>query len=423
MVVYQRRGIQMKSVQSATAASDGAHSFVPEISQPNLDLLGRAQSLYSLIHEHAPDSDRDRRVSEVVIDALEELDLFQVCTPRRYGGFQSNFRTLFELTAEIARGDGGTAWAFALLNSNAWGVGTYSREAQDDIWGANPRARITWATNPAAGPTASARKVDGGYVISGRWPYASGSLHAQWVNLGFDVEIDGAPVRMMSLVPMDEVTLEDTWYVAGMRGSGSNTVVGTEVFAPDYRTQSFDNLNEGNYASEFTDELEYLTPMAPHFSLVLVGAQIGLAQAALDYALEKLPTRGVTYTKYAKGSDAPTNQIAVAEAANAIDTARMLGRRACYDIDAAVVTNRGQIDWATRARIRMDLATIAVLCRESIDKMLTAIGSAAFASVNPLQQVWRDSETASRHAMVNEGVSKETYGKSLLGIDEFVMPI
>lgn len=83
----------MKSVQSATAASDGAHSFVPEISQPNLDLLGRAQSLYSLIHEHAPDSDRDRRVSEVVIDALEELDLFQVCTPRRYGGFQSNFRT------------------------------------------------------------------------------------------------------------------------------------------------------------------------------------------------------------------------------------------------------------------------------------------------------------------------------------------
>lgn len=393
------------------------------ISQPDADLLERARSLYPMVKEHAPDSDRDRRVSQAVIDRMEELDLFQVCTPRRYGGFQANFRTLFDLTAEIARGDGGTAWAFALLNSNAWSIGTYSRQVQDEIWGADPRARITTAFNPAAGPSASARKVEGGYLISGRWPYASGSLHASWVNLGFNVEVDGELVRMMTLLPMSEVQIEDTWYVAGMRGSGSNTIVGSDLFAPDYRTQTYVDLVEGNYASEFVDEVEYLTPTIPNFDLILVAAQLGLAQAALDYALETLPKRAVTYTRYRKGSDAPSNQIAVAEAANAIDTARMLANRACFDLDNAAVTNGGVIDLAGRARIRMDSASIAVLCRESIDKMLTAVGSAAFASASPLQQIWRDSETASRHAMVNVGVSKEVYGRSLFGDHEFVMAI
>lgn len=393
------------------------------ISQPDADLMKKARSLYPLVREHALDSDRDRRVSQVVIDKMEELDLFQVCTPRRYGGFQANFRTLFDLTAEIARGDGGTAWAFALLNSNAWDIGTYSRQAQDEIWGANPRARITTVVEPAAGPTASARRVDGGYLISGRWPYASGSLHAQWAELGFNVEIDGETVRMMTLLPINEVTVEDTWYVAGMRGSGSNTIVGRDLFAPDYRTQTFVDLVEGNYASEFVDEVEYLTPFAPNHNLILVAAQIGLAQAALDFALEILPQRGVTKTKYRKGSEAPSNQIAVAEAANAIDVARMLAKRACYDIDAAAVFNGGAIDLPTRARIRMDTASIAVQCREAIERMLTAVGSAAFASTNPLQQIWRDAGTASRHAMVNVGVSKEVYGRTLLGDEEFVIAI
>ena len=391
------------------------------ISQPDADLMKKARSLYPLVREHALDSDRDRRVSQVVIDKMEELDLFQVCTPRRYGGFQANFRTLFDLTAEIARGDGGTAWAFALLNSNAWSVGTYSRQAQDEIWGANPRARITTATNPAG--ASSARRVDGGYLISGRWPYASGSHHAQWVNLGFNVEIDGETVRMMTLLPINEVTVEDTWYVAGMRGSGSNTIVGRDLFAPDYRTQRHADLVEGNYASEFVDEVEYLTPTIPNFNLILVAAQIGLAQAALDFALEILPQRGITHTKYRKGSEAPSNQIAVAEAANAIDVARMLAKRACYDIDAAAVFNGGAIDLPTRARIRMDSASIAVQCREAIERLLTAVGAAAFASTSPLQQIWRDAGIASRHAMVSVGISKELYGRTLLGDEEFVIAI
>lgn len=101
----------------------------------------------------------------------------------------------------------------------------------------------------------------------------------------------------------------------------------------------------------------------------------------------------------------------------------MLAKRACYDIDAAAVFNGGAIDLPTSARIRMDTASIAVQCREAIERMLTAVGSAAFASTNPLQQIWRDAGTASRHAMVNVGVSKEVYGRTLLGDEEFVIAI
>lgn len=389
-----------------------------EISQPNRELVDRAVSLRDTLRANAAASDRERRLSEEDIQRMTETELLQVCVPRRYGGWQSNFRTLFDVTIEIAAGNGAAGWVCALLNSSGWMAATSLAQAQDDIWAKDPTARVAAVLQPAT----DVRRADGGYVVSGKWPYGSGSLHAQWANLGFIAEVDGRPSQLLGLVPMSDLSIEDTWYVAGMRGTGSNTIVGDDIFIPDHRIQGFDDLAMDRYATEHTDEVEYRAPFIALAGLVLAAPQIGLAQAALERTLEKLPNRAVTYTKYERGSEAPTNQLAVAEAATAIDMARLLAHRACRDIDCAAATGE-LLDHLTRARIRMDTGTTITLCRDAIDKLLSATGAGAFATVNPLQQMWRDSEIASRHALINPEVAKEVYGKALFGLDDQVAPI
>ena len=392
---------------------------VADHGESSSDLVERAIALRPVLRANSPHSDTERRLADEVVAAMQAAGLLQVCIPRRYGGYQADFTTLFNLTTEIARGDGSAAWVCALINSGAWMVGTYPRQAQDDVWRDAPYTRIATVLQQT---TSVSRRVNGGYVISGTWPYGSGSLHAQWANLGFIVDDGGEPSQVLGLVPMSELSIEDTWYVAGMRGSGSNTIVGNDVFVADHRIQHFRDLAVDRFATELVDEVEYRAPFVPIAGLVLAAPQIGLTTAALDLTLEKLPGRAVTYTKYTHGSDSPTNQIGVAEAANAIDIARLVAHRACADIDNAARTSE-PLDVRTRARIRMDTATAITMSRNAINTLLSVNGADSFATVNPLQQIWRDSETASRHALINPEIAREIYGKALLGVDDMVMPI
>ncbi|NED83970.1 oxidoreductase, partial [Streptomyces sp. SID11233] len=114
------------------------------------------------------------------IKALTEAGLFRLTVPRRLGGFETNFRTMLEVTSELARGCGSTAWVATLINVTNWTVGLFPERAQLDVWGSGPDARVCGVL----APTSTSRKVEGGWRVTGRWGFASGSLHAQWANLG-----------------------------------------------------------------------------------------------------------------------------------------------------------------------------------------------------------------------------------------------
>jgi alkylation response protein AidB-like acyl-CoA dehydrogenase len=154
----------------------------------------------------------------------------------------------------------------------------------------------------------------------------------------------------------------------------------------------------------------------------LIGPQLGLAQAALDYVIEKAHKRGVTYTVYEQQVDSPTFQLAVARAANLVDSAHLHAYRAAADIDDAARAGRWP-DYAARARVRMDTGYTAETAREAIRILCSAHGAASFADASPLQRWWRDSEVASRHGVVHPDISAEVYGRALLGFTEGVTPL
>jgi 3-hydroxy-9,10-secoandrosta-1,3,5(10)-triene-9,17-dione monooxygenase len=378
------------------------------------DLVERAAKLVPLLAGNAAATEAARRVVEENITAIDEAGLFSIMRPARHGGLETDFRTMLEVSRELARGCGSTAWVTTLMNVCAWFTGLWPEQAQDDVWGADPNARVAGVL----APTGTTREVEGGMIVSGRWGWASGSAHSQWALVGVPRSQD----QGMILVPMSDVTIEDTWFVAGMRGTASNTLVVDEVFVPDHRYVSVPPAITGELARDFPDEALYRSAFVPVASLVLAGPQLGLAQAALDLVIEKAPRRTISYTFYENQVASPSVQLSLAKAASLIDSAHLHAYRAAADIDEYAAAG-AYPDYDLRARMRMDTGAAVTHAREAIRILLSTHGASSFAESSPLQRIWRDSETASRHAVVNPEIGAEVYGKALLGVRGDVTPL
>ena len=148
---------------------------------------------------------------------MADAGLLSLMQPVRYGGLQTDFRTLLEVSREVGRACGSTAWLTSLLNANAWFVGLFPAQAQDDVWAEDANALVAGVVTPSG----TAVAVDGGYRVSGRWTPASGCAHADWAVLGVNRPDAAGTSDAVGIVlaPMSELSIVDTWFVTGMRGT------------------------------------------------------------------------------------------------------------------------------------------------------------------------------------------------------------
>jgi 3-hydroxy-9,10-secoandrosta-1,3,5(10)-triene-9,17-dione monooxygenase len=376
------------------------------------ELIRRAVELQPLLAKNAARTEADRRVPDENIEAIREAGLFRIMVPKRLGGYEVDISTKIEVSAALAEGCGATGWVTALTNVCAWLVGCMTDQAQQDVFGADPDARVAGVLVPSP----DVEDVDGGFVVSGRWPWASGSLHASWALCGVLLPgPDGAPRDVgMVIMPMEDLTIEDTWYVAGMKGTGSNTMVADRVFVPEHRYMSVPRGIAGGYRTEHTDEALYHSALIPVLALILVGPVVGLGRAALKIALEKAPKRAVSYTRLATQRESTGFQMKIAEAAMTLDDGILHVQRGAADIDRWAA-RRETMPYLERARVRADTGWSSRRIREAISLILDAHGASGFADASPMQRIWRDANTGGRHAVVNSLVNEEVYGKALLG--------
>ncbi|HEX5110535.1 MAG TPA: flavin-dependent monooxygenase [Vicinamibacterales bacterium] len=375
-------------------------------------LLSRARELRPLLQQRAPETDAGRRLPDDVVDALRKSGLCRLMVPKRFGGFETSIRGYMEIMIELGRGCGSTSWVASLINVCAWLAALFPEQAQREIWESDRDAWVAGSLNPIGATT----PVDGGWRVTGRWPWASGCLHSQWAACGINMkDASGQIVNAgLSLLPMRELSVEDTWYMAGMRGTGSNTIVARDVFVPEHRFLPYPKALGGTYRTEHTDEVVYRVAFVPVTVLILCGSQIGVARAALDFAIAKAGARGITHTNFSKQSESAGFQMLIAEAAMRIDTAELHALRAADDLDRFARAGTYP-DVAVRARMRTDTALAAKYCREAVDTLVCAHGTSSLADVSPMQRLWRDVHVASHHAITEWQVNLEVYGKALLG--------
>ncbi len=292
------------------------------------DLLEQASAMVPLLRSRALETERNRSIGLQTHRAFLQNGFYRVFQPKRYGGYEMPINMLVELGSELARGCGSSAWIFTNLATQNWIIGMHQPAAQDDVWGTD-RDALCASSFPTQGGTG--RYVDGGIVLDGMWSFASGIDFADWENLQVFIPKEGGPPdHRFVLVSKRDFTIHDDWFVNGLCGTGSKSVILKDVFVPEHRVLNSQLIYGGpSPGSEVNPDRYYKVPPLSVGTKVFSGVALGLARGALELIIDEMSDRNSVGR--VKMSELPTVQIRVAEASAEIDAAEALLLKDCDD--------------------------------------------------------------------------------------------
>jgi alkylation response protein AidB-like acyl-CoA dehydrogenase len=386
-----------------------------EITQapPKDELIHRASALVPLLREKALWMDENRRMHDDIIDALTDAGILKMRVPVRYGGYESDMGTVVDVLAELGRGDGSTAWTVAVWAISTWMTGLFPDEVQDEVF-ATPDVRISGILSPSA----VAVPADGGYIINGKWSFNTGAQQSKWnTNAAVTPVADGQFAPVMAAIPIADLEIIDDWHTSGLRGSGSITTIAKDVFVPKERVLQMGPVLQGQHQSTLNANAPiFQAPFMPTACATVSAPALGLAKAARDAFLERLPGRKITYTSYENQGEAPITHLAVAEAITKIDEVGFHAHRAADMIDTKGLAGE---PWTLeeRARVRLDLGAACQRAKEAVDILDGASGGSSIYRDVPIQRIQRDVQALNLHAILHPGTNLELYGRIVCGLD------
>lgn len=383
------------------------------------ELVARAAALKPTLRERQRQTERDRRVPDETVADLKAAELYKVQQPARYGGFEFDLWTFVRCAAEIGAGCGSTAWVYSTAAQHQWQIGMFAPEAQDEMWGDDPLAISASSYSPGG----TAIEIDDGYRLTGRWLYCSGVLNADWMILGTKIARDAKSdpyTQGYVLVPKAQFSVEDNWDVMGLIGTGSSDVILDDLFIPAYRMLTLEQALSGDPPGAAVNRNDlWKVPFFAAISICLCAPAVGMAQGALETYVAQIgarKTRGAALSQPQPMAQFATIQVRVAEAAAAIDAAKMLVRRDCEDIMRVMAEGR-PLTVEERARNKGDLSFAVRLARQATDRLFESIGGAGLSNDGLVQRYWRDLHAASKHISLNWDMCSTLYGRVSLGLD------
>ncbi|MFD0485379.1 acyl-CoA dehydrogenase family protein [Kineococcus sp. GCM10028916] len=381
-------------------------------------LVSAARDLVPALRRSSQEAERAGQLPAEIARSMHDAGFFGLHVPAALGGIAAPIGTAVEVYTELARGSGAAAWCASILSTGGLVSGRFLQAGRDELWTEDPRAGVCGST----APTGTGRRVPGGLRVSGTWQPVSGIHQARWLLSSVVVRggADDSPGVVAAALPVQALRIERTWRMAGMAATGSDSATADDVFVPGHLVAPFAALLSAGKGEHTVEPL--LGATAYSFSTVGAGAVlVGMGRAALEHTLTALSRgKAVAGSTYTDARDAPSVRRDVAVAAQLVDTAGLHLARAAADVQSGVEEDR-QLDLATRARIRADLATISASVRQAMGHLLDAGGARTFALSSPVQQVWRDVEVLCRQPMFVPGISLDVYARSLLRIQEQVV--
>src|SRR5437868_5353405 len=383
------------------------------------DLKLRLASVSSQIKARAHTTEKSGRVPAENMLGLRQIGYFDIVKPRAFGGYEYDFDVLVDLNIELAKCCASTAWVGGLLAAHQWLIAGFPEQAQRDVWDANPDALACGSYAPAT----KAIEAEGGFLLTGRWSFASGCDNAQWslcaALLPSKTE-SGAFAPAFLLVPASDYVIDDSWNVVGLSGTGSKTLVLKDVFVPAHRILSFADTTSGKTpgAALYAGNPAFSIPMLSNIPSCLASAAVGAASGALDDYLavtSRRVTRGAVAGSNNRMADFPTIQLRVAEAAAAVDAAREVLLRDLRD-RAATVRDTRLISIEDRIVSRRGQAFSVSLAIRATEALNASTGGLGLDLANPVQRTWRDANAVGRHISMNWDAVGTMYGQLALGL-------
>jgi len=394
----------------------------PVAGAPSLEtLMARARELSGgYLKEHARRTETERRVSEEATALFREAGFFRLMQPARFGGYEYGFTAFIDIISELGRGCPSSSWGCSLGSVHQWLLGTFPLQAQEDVWNDNPHAIMCGSYAPAA----TCEKVDGGYLVSGKWHWSSNIDNSDWALIGvFFPPDDETPEKHAGflLVPRKDWAVDDDWFTAGQAGTGSKTVwIEKPTFIPEHRKLTFAQASSNNPPGARTnDNPLYRLPFLSTVPVCLVAPILGAAQGAIDEFSEMVGvrvTRGAVAGGGGRLKDFFPVQSRMAEATALLDAARLLIYRDTADVERMAAAGQ-KIDVDTRIRNRRDHAFATRMARDAIEAIFANVGGNGMALEQPIQRFWRDGNTIAKHISLNWDAVSSMVGQQMLGLE------
>lgn len=357
------------------------------------ELLAKATALIPVLRERAQHCEELRRVPDETIADFEAAGFYKISQPLEYGGYELSPLTLFEVAMVLSKGCPSSGWCLCLIGVHNWEMGLLDPQIAEDLWSLDSSARVS----SSYAPFGQAVKVDGGYQVTGRWPWSSGCDHCTWVNVG----VRGQDLPPLSvLIPRSDYEIDDTWFVAGLKGTGSKDIVVDAAFVPEHRIHNsrLSFLMQDPGRAYFTAAC-YRYPFGVVFGYCLASVTQGIAEGALEVAEDMMRNKLHAYDG-SKSSEDPFVLQRLANAKHRIELNRHAIVDAFSQMDAALADS-GTLSIELRVELKWRLQRLAHDNAASVTDLMKAGGGAAMRLDNPLQRYFRDIHTATNHAFLN----------------------
>jgi len=372
------------------------------------DIYDRVLALGDLFRRNSAEARKIRKVPQENIDALQKAGFFLALQPRRWGGHEVDPQDFFRMHLAIAENCMSTAWASGIVAVHAFQLALMDERAQQDVWGEDIHTRISSSYAPLGKVT----EVEGGFRLSGRWGWSSGSDHCTWIFLGAICPDGGF---RSFLLPRSDYEIVDTWHSMGLQGTGSNDIVVNDVFVPDYRTHKAEDGFLGTNPGVTADSAPlYRLPWAQLFVRVVSTPAIGAARDALD--LYRQLVVGKASGDQTKLAGDTATQERIAAAITGIDEMEAILFRN-FDRMMAQVNAGEEVPVLERIKYRYQASLVIERCMAVVDSLFSSAGGGSVFLGSEIQQRFLDIHTGRAHVANNPTSFARNLGSVLLGTE------
>ncbi|MEJ7764331.1 MAG: acyl-CoA dehydrogenase family protein [Acidimicrobiales bacterium] len=368
------------------------------------------RALAARCRDEALTTEADRRVAPHLVDEMRRAGIFSMLLPQSMGGSESSPLAVLEVIETLSAADGSAGWC-AMIGATTTALVAYLPEsgAREIVTG--PDTIVGGTFNPQG----RAVPVDGGLLLTGRWPYGSGVEHSDWMAAaclvvgpdGKPLLVDGErPDARLAFFPSSEVEVHDTWDTVGMRGTGSHDFSVKEVFVPAAHATNFD------FQGWPAGPLWRMPPFSVMFP-PMAAVPLGIARAAIEEVVKLAPAK-TPYRSTRRMADRDMVQVAVARAEALTRSSRAFLHQAVAEPwDAAVADQPATIEQRAICRLASVHASQAAV--EAVDLCFEAAGGSAVYGTSTLQRHLRDVHVVGQHVVLAAS-GYETVGRVLLGL-------
>jgi len=371
-----------------------------------IELIDHAKALVPILRSRERAAIEAGQVPSETIAAFEDAGFFKVLQPARYGGYELPPQVYCEIARTLAEGCMSSAWVYAVLAVHNWQMALFPDQAARDVWGQDQSVRISSSYMPVG----KVKRVPGGYRLSGRWAFSSGSAHCEWALLAAYVPqgtAEAKPEPRNFLVPRVDYRVLENWDVMGLRATGSNDILVDDAFVPEHRTiRELDMFDMRCPGHEHNAAALYRMPFAQIFNRTVSTTSLGALRRALTTFVEATREKRATYTGERLARDT-TIQYAIAEVERTLDEQMLVLDRDAHELMEHAEKNT----WTLERRAALGASTTGTVnrCVAAIDKLMEFSGAKALFRGNVIQQAFLDIHCARAHVANNP----YPYGRNL----------